>query len=56
MVLMVILIGKHVKDLFMGSRIFPFVALILTPLVLMHVFTIDVRLAEVTKLLMARLF
>ena len=48
---MVILLANHIKDLFTNSRVFPFITLILTPIIIMHVFTVDVKLAEVVKLL-----
>ena len=56
MILMVILLANHVKDLLTKSRVFPFISLILTPIIIMHVFTVDVKLAVGTKLLMTRLF
>ena len=56
MILMVILLANHIKGLFTDWKVFPFISLILTPLMIMHVFTVDVKLAEVTKLLMNRLF
>ena len=56
MIMMVILSANHVKDLFITSRLFPFISLVLTPIIIMHVFTVDVKLAEVTKLLVKRLF
>jgi hypothetical protein len=56
MVVMVFLLANHIKDVFSNSRLFPFISLILTPIVIMHVFTVDVKLAEVVKLLMKRLF
>ena len=56
MIMMVILLSNHIKDLFTNWKVFPFISLILTPLMIMHVFTVDVKLAEVTKLLMKRLF
>ena len=40
----------------MKSKVFPFMALTLTPLIMIHVFTIDVNLAEVVKLQMQALF
>ena len=55
-ILMVIFLANHIKDLFTNWKVFPFISLILTPLMIMHVFTVDVKLAEVTKLLMNRLF
>ena len=56
MILMVILFANHIKDLLTNSKVFPFISLISTPIIIMHVFTVDVKLAEVTKLLMNRLF
>ena len=53
---MVILLANHIKDLSKNSKVFPFISLILTPIIIMHVFTVDVKLAEVVKLLMKRLF
>jgi len=50
MIVMVILLAKHCKDLVWNSKVFPFISLILTPLIVMHVFTIDIKLAEVVKL------
>jgi len=55
-IVMVILLANHVKDLFTNSRVFPFISLILTPIIIMHVFTVDMKLAEVTRILMKRLF
>ena len=51
-----ILLAKHIKDLFMASKVFPFISLTLTPLIVLHVFTVDVNLAEAVKLLVKRLF
>ena len=48
-VLVVILMANHVKELFGNSKVFPFVSLTLTPLIALHVFTVDVKLAEVVK-------
>ena len=56
MIVMVILLTSYIKDLLTNSKVFPFIALILTPLIIMHVFTVEVELAIVTKLLMKRLF
>jgi len=56
MVVMVIFLANHIKDVFSNSRLFPFISLILTPIIIMHVFTIDVKLAKVVKLLFKRLF
>jgi len=49
-IVMVILLAKHIKDLQGRAKVFPFISLILTPLIVMHVFTLDVKLAEVVKL------
>ena len=56
MILMVVMLANHIKDLWMNSKVFPFVSLTLTPLIVLHIFTIDVKLAEVVKLLITRLF
>jgi len=56
MIAMVILLANQIKDLWTNSRVFPFISLILTPIIIMHVFTVDVKLAEVVKLLIKRLF
>jgi hypothetical protein len=53
---MIMLLVSHIKDLKMNSKVFPFMALTLTPLIMIHVFTIDVNLAEVVKLQMNALF
>jgi len=50
MIMMVILLAKHIKDLQGSAKVFPFISLILTPLIVLHVFTLDVKLAEVVKL------
>jgi hypothetical protein len=55
-VVMIILFANHIKDIFTNSRVFPFISLILTPIISMYVFTVDVKLAEVVKLLFKRLF
>ena len=52
MTVMILLLAYHVKDLKMKSKVFPFMALTLTPLIMIHVFTIDVNLAKVVKLQM----
>ena len=49
-IVMVILLAKHIKDLQGRAKVFPFISLILTPLIVLHVFTLDVKLAEVVKL------
>ena len=56
MIVMVFLLANHIKDLLTNSRVFPFISLILTPIIIMHVFTIDVNLAQVVKILVKRLF
>ena len=56
MIMMVFLLANHINDLFTNSRVFPFISLILTPIIIMHVFTIDVNLAQVVKILVKRLF
>ena len=43
------LMFNHVIDLFGTSKVFPFISLTLTPLIAMHVFTVDVKLTEVVK-------
>ena len=56
--MMVMLLANHIKDLSINSKVkvFPFISLTLTPLIMLHVFTLDVKLAEVVKLLIKRLF
>jgi len=56
MIMMVILLAKHIKDLQGTSIVFPFISLILTPLIVMHVFTVDVTMAEVVKLQITDLY
>jgi hypothetical protein len=56
MVVVVILLAYQFKELWTNSRVFPCISLIFTPIIIMHVFTVDVKLAVVTKLLMERLF
>jgi len=56
MIVMVFLVAYHINDLFTNSRVFPFISLILTPIIIMHVFTINVNLAQVVKILVKRLF
>lgn len=53
---MVILLGNHIKNLSISWKVFPFISLTLTPLVVLHMFIVDVNLAEVVKLLTKRLF
>jgi hypothetical protein len=50
MTVMIMLLANLIKDLKMKSKVFPFMALTLTPIIMIHVFTIDVNLAEVVKL------
>jgi len=50
MIVMVMLLAKHIRDLQGSARVFPFISLILTPLIVLHMFTVDVKLAEVVKL------
>jgi hypothetical protein len=52
MTVMIMLLANLIKDLKMKSKVFPFMALTLTPLIMIHVFTIDVNLAKVVKLQM----
>ena len=54
-IVMVTLMSNHIKELFMTSKVFPFISLILTPLIMLHVFTVDVKLAEVVKFQIKRL-
>ena len=56
MIAMVILLANHIKDLWTISRVFPFISLILTPIIIMHILTIDVNLAQVIKILFKRIF
>jgi len=53
---MVILLANFIKDFPWNSKVFPFISLILTPLIVLHVFTVDVKLAEVVKLQIKDLF
>ena len=56
MMMMVILLAKHIIDLHCNSKVFPFISLILTPLIVLHVLTLNVTLAEVVKLHIKDLF
>jgi len=56
MTVMIMLLAIHIKDLKMKSKVFPFMALTLTPLIVIHVFTIDVNLAKVVNLQIQALF
>jgi hypothetical protein len=49
-IVMVILLAKHIKDIQGRAKVFPFISLMLTPLIVLHVFTLDVKLAKVVKL------
>ena len=53
---MVIMFSNHIKDLLVNSKVFPFISLTLTPLIMLHVFTVDVNLAQVVTILLKRLF
>jgi len=53
---MIMLLVSHIKDLKMNSKVFPFMALTLTPLIMLHVFTINVNLAKVVELQTKALF
>ena len=54
MIVIVTLTFNHIKELFRTSTVFPFISLTLTPLITLHVFTVDVKLAEVVKFLIKR--
>ena len=49
MIVLVTLMLNHIKELFCTSIVFPFISLMLTPIIVLHVFTVDVNLAEVAK-------
>ena len=49
MIVMATLMSNHIKELFLTSTVFPFISLTLTPLIVLHIFTLDVNLAEVVK-------
>ena len=49
MIVLVTLMLNHMKELFCTSTVYPFISLMLTPLIVLHVFTVDVNLAEVVK-------
>ena len=53
---MVILIVNHIKSIVINAKVFPFISLTLTPLVVLHVFTLDLKLTEVVKLQIKHLF
>ena len=52
---MIILLANHIKDHVKNKRVFPFISLILTPLIMLHVFTIDVEYTDMVKLFIQRL-
>ena len=54
--MMVILLAKHIRDLQGHSKVFPFISLILTPLIMLHVFTLDVKLTDIVKIQIKDLF
>ena len=56
MMMMVILLAKHIRDLQGHSKVFPFISLILTPLIMLHVFTLDVKLTDIVKIQIKDLF
>jgi len=56
MIMMVILLAMHIKDLWCHSKVFPFISLIMTPLIMLHVFTLDIKLTELVKLQLNDLF
>ena len=49
MIVLVTLMLNHIKELFCASTVYPFISLMLTPIIVLHVFTVDVNLAEVVK-------
>ena len=49
MIMIATLMSNHIKELFRTSKVLPFISLTLTPLIALHVFTVDVKLAEVVK-------
>ena len=54
LLVMVMLCGTHIKELLINPKVFPIISL--TPIIMLHVFSNDVQLAEVVKLLVKRLF
>ena len=56
MIVMVILSVNQIRDIWANAKVFPFISLILTPLIALHVFTVDVEYAEVVKLQIKDLF
>ena len=55
MVVILLLLVKQIQDILMDSNVFPFISLTLTPLIVLYVLLIDVKLAVVVKLLIKRL-
>jgi len=49
MIVLVTLMLNHIKELFCISTVSPFISLMLTPIIVLHMFTVDVNLAEVVK-------
>ena len=47
LILILLLFGNHIKELLANPKVFPFISLTLTPIILLHVFTNDVQLAKV---------
>jgi hypothetical protein len=56
MMMMVILLARHIKDQQGSAKVFPFISLIWTPLIVLHVFTLDLKLTEIVKLQIKDLF
>jgi len=53
---MVLLSANFIRDLHGNLRVLPFISLTLTPLIMLHVFTIDLKLTRVVKLQIKNLF
>ena len=49
MIVLVTLMFNYIKEHFCTSTVYPFISLMLTPIIVLHVFTVDVNLAEVVK-------
>ena len=56
MILMAIMLFNYIKNFLVDVKVFPFISLILTPIITMHIFTIEVKLAEVVKFQIEHLF
>jgi len=54
-IMMMALVAYHFKQLLMNSKVFPYISLITTLLIMLNVFTLEVELAKVVKLLIKRL-